>query len=168
MTALPIVTMVDVRDRVMTLCEQIILPAPYGPGHAYRDEKECSWADSEMPAYVVKVLGRGSQYDYADSATSYMTSDAIRIILYLNHICDESYQRDYDNIDLAERAKAYVVHFFAARPTLVFEGNQLVELARIRTGNAPHTEFTTGSNPKNRTVIFTMPVEFMNFSEQTE
>ena len=168
MTALPIVTMVDVRDRVMQLCELIALPSPYTPGTAYRNLSECSWSDDQMSAYVVEALGRGSQYEYTDSVTSYLTRDTIRITLYLNHICDESYSKDWDNIDLAERAKAYVVHFFVARPTLVFEGDQLVELGRINVASAPRTAETTGSIPKHRSIIFVMPVEFRNFSRQTE
>lgn len=163
------IDIVDVRDRVMALCELIELPAPFTTGTAYRDESECSWKASDLPCYVVEESGRGSEYDYADSHVTYQTRDTIRIIMYVSHIQDESFARDFNNVDLANRCKASVIDFFAKRPTLSLNGDGgIVELARITRASMPHTYPTKGNKPKNRTVVFTMPVVFLNFAPQTE
>jgi hypothetical protein len=163
------IDIVDVRDRVMAHCERIMLPSPFTTGHAYRDEQECSWKVSDLPAYVVEEAGRGSEYDYADAGTSYDTRDQIRIILYLSHIKDESYKKDFDNVDLANRCKAAVIHYFAARPTLSLDyDGGLVERARIVRASSPHTGPTLGTNTKNRVVVFLMAVQFANYAPQDE
>lgn len=162
-------TIVDVRDRVMALCELIPLPAPYTFGHAYRDESECSWAKADLPAYVVEESGRGSEYvyDYNAIPCSYLTRANIRIILYVGHICDESYGKDFDNVDFANLCRAAVINFFAQRPRLALTSPRhppLVEKAQILRDTSPHTGATKGSNNKNRVVVFKMAVEYVNFA----
>lgn len=157
----------DVRDRLMTLCEQIILPDPLTTGTAYKTEEECSFKASDLPAYVVKASPRGNQYEYADSSTVYMTQREFRIGLYVSQICDESYKKDMDAVDFCETITQTVVDFFAARKTLMNDaGNNLVESARIIDSIAPHTRATKGSNPKNRGIQFRMVVRFSNFAKQ--
>jgi hypothetical protein len=155
----------DVRDRIMELCELIALPDPLTTGTAYRDEKECGLAN---PFYVVKAGPRGNQYEYADSTVSYQTIRDFRIGLYVAEICDESYKRDMDMVDLCETITQTVVDFFAARPTLMNEeGNNLVERARIVDSTAPHTMPPKGGNKvKDRGIQFRMTVRFGNFARQ--
>jgi hypothetical protein len=163
------ITIVDVRNRVMELCERITLPSPYGTGKAYRDESECSWKSSDLPAYVVEDSGRGSEYQYADSYTSYHTQDTLRIILYLSHISDESYKKDLDSIDLASVCKQTILQYFAAKRGLAIDNTRdLVESAIITRASSPHTYMTTGSKPKNRVIVFTMLVRYLNFAPQTD
>jgi hypothetical protein len=162
-------TVVDIRDRVMDLCELIELPAPYTTGTAYRDESECSWAGDDLPAYVVEESGRGSEYEYNINSDpcQYRTRDAIRIILYLAHICDESYTKDFDNIDYANRCKAAVIKFFAKRQTLALANPMfppLVERAQILRATSPHTGATHGSVTKNRIIVFNMTVDYINYA----
>lgn len=165
-----IITPVDVRDRIMDLCELVTLPAPYTTGTAYRDETECAWAESDFPAYVVEESGRGNEYVYsASSPKSYTTRGIFRIILYLAHICDESYTKDFDNIDYANRCRSAVIQFFACRPRLELNGSPLmsVERAEILRDTSPHTYVTRGSMTKNRTVVFNMTVEWTTYAQQT-
>lgn len=172
-------TIVDIRDRVMALCETIVLPPtlpeadppddpPVPPitGTAYRDETECAWAASDLPVYVVEESGRGSEYvyNYNSDPCAYLTRDQIRIILYLSHICDESYTKDFDNIDYTNRCKAAVIQFFAKIPKLQMPWPPYVELARITRSTSPHTYATRGAVTKNRVIVFTMAVEYVNFS----
>ena len=164
-----LLTIVDIRDRVMALCELIVLPLPYTTGTAYRDEQECSWKASDLPAYVVEESGRGGEYVYDVNSVpcSYLTRDQIRIILYLAHICDESYTKDFDNIDYANRCKAAVIHFFAQRQRLALTSPMfppLVEKAQITRATSPHTGATKGAATKNRIIVFTMTVEYLNFA----
>jgi len=163
-----LLTIVDIRDRVMELCELIALPSPYPLGTAYRDEKECSWKTGDLPAYVVEESGRGSEYLYNDPADpcAYLTRDTIRIILYLSHIQDESYKKDFDNIDLVNRCKAVVIHFFAKRQKLQLDYEPYVDKAQIIRAGSPHTGATSGAVSKNRIIVFNMAVEYMNFAEQ--
>jgi hypothetical protein len=157
---------VDIRDRVMELCELIELPSPYGTGKAYRDEKECSWKASDLPAYVVEESGRGADYDYDLNAIpcSYRARETIRIILYLSHISDESYSKDLDSIDLANRCKAAVIHFFATKQSLQMNSVALVDRARIVRATSPHTGATKGSTTKNRIIVFNLAVEYTNYA----
>lgn len=157
------ITTVDVRDRVMELCELITLPT-YGAGTAYRDEPECAWTETDLPAYVVEESGRGNEYLYGSlSPRAYTTRTLIRIILYLSHICDESEIRDMDSVDLAERCRATVIQFFACRQRLELDGSPLVDRAVITRDTSPHTYATKGSETKNRTVVFTMTVEYEQY-----
>jgi hypothetical protein len=164
-----LLTIVDIRNRVMALCELITLPSPYSTGDAYVDEDECSWDTDDFPAYVVEESGRGSEYEYNINADpcAYLTRDTIRIILYLAHICDESYAKDFDNIDYANRCKAAVIQFFAKRQTLALTSPMfppLVEKAQILRATSPHTGVTHGSVTKNRIVVFNMTVEYLNYA----
>jgi hypothetical protein len=156
----------DVRDRIMELCELIVLPDPLTTGTAYRDEKDCELV---FPSYVVKAGARGNQYEYSDSQVSYITQREFRIGLYVAEICDESYKRDMDMVDLCETITQTVVDFFAARPTLIdAEGNDLVDLARVVDSTAPHTMPPAKLNKvKNRGIQFRMVVRFLNFARQT-
>lgn len=156
----------DVRNRLMTLCAQIELPAPIsGVGTVYRTEEECSFAAEDLPAFVVKAGARGNQYEYGDTTTTYITQREFRIGLYVAHIADESYRRDMDAVDYCETLTQTVVDFFAARSTLMdADGNNLVDRARIVDSTAPHTMATKGSNTKNRGIQFRMVVRFSNFS----
>jgi hypothetical protein len=156
-----------VRDRLMTLCEQIVVIAPDTTGTAYKTEEACSFKASDLPAFVVKAGARGNQYEYADSGTTYITQREFRIGLYVSHICDESYKKDMDAVDSCELITQTVVDFFAARRTLMNdEGHNLVESARIIDSTAPHTMGTKGSNTKNRGIQFRMVVRFSNFAKQ--
>lgn len=160
------ITTVDVRDRVMALCELIELPGPYTTGTAYRDESECSWAEADLPAYVVEESGRGNEYAYGSlNPRQYTTRTVIRIILYLAHICDESSTKDFDNIDYANRCRAQVIHFFACRQRLELDGSPLVDRAVILRDTSPHTYATRGAVTKNRTVVFNMTVEYDNYAQ---
>jgi hypothetical protein len=163
------VTTNGVRDRLMTLCAQIELPAPLTPitsERVYRDESGCSFKAADLPAFVVKAGGRGNQYEYADSSIVYFTQREFRIGLYIAHMTDESYARDMDQVDLTELATQSVVDFFAARKTLMNDaGNNLVESARIIDSTIPHTMATKGSNTKNRGIQFRMVVRFSNFAK---
>lgn len=170
-----LLTIVDIRDRVMALCETIVLPptvpdedppAPAITGLAYRDEEECSWKTSDLPAYVVEESGRGSEYvyNYGSDPCAYLTRDQIRIILYLSHICDESYTKDFDSIDYSNRCKAAVVLFFAGKPKLQMPWPPFVESARITRSTSPHTGATKGATTKNRIIVFNMTVEYVNYA----
>jgi hypothetical protein len=162
------ITINDMRDRLLLLCPLITLPDPLTTGTAYRDEEECSWAEADLPAYVVKAGARGAEYQYSDSNVSYFTTRDIRIGLYIAHICDESYTKDMDQVDFAEEVAQTVIHFFAARPTLSMDGDEgIVEEARIVSATAPHTMATKGAVTKNRGIQFRMVVRFLNFARQT-
>lgn len=163
------ITIVEVRDRVMELCPLIPLPAPLSAGTAYKSEGECSFAAGDLPAFVVTVGPgiRGAEYQYADSQVSYWTTRDIRIALYVAHIGDESYTRDMDMVDFVEVVSQTVVQYFAAKPTLSIDGDEgLVEEARIVSATAPHTMATKGSETKNRGIQFRMVVRFLNFARQ--
>jgi hypothetical protein len=156
-----------IRDRLMTLCEQIVVIAPDTTGTAYRTEEACSFKASDLPAFVVKAGARGNQYEYADSGTTYITQREFRIGLYVSHICDESYKKDMDAVDSCELITQTVVDFFAAIPTLSLDYDEgLVEQARIIDSTAPHTMGTKGGNTKNRGIQFRMIVRFTNYSPQ--
>lgn len=166
------IDIVDVRNRVMALCELIQLPTAlpstdpmvYTTGTAYRDESECSWKLADLPAYVVEDSGRGSEYTYTNTfPCSVITRDVIRIILYLSHIKDETYAKNLDAIDLTNRIKAAVILFFAARPTLALsDGISYVDRARILRATSPHTYATKGAESKNRVIVFNMTVDYTN------
>jgi len=162
-----LLTIVDIRDRVMALCELIPLPSPYTTGTAYRDEEECSWKEGDLPAYVVEESGRGSEYVYNPDSVrcSYLTRDVIRIILYLSHIQDESYSKDFDNIDYANRCKAAVINFFAQHQALEMDYEPYVEKALITRATSPHTGATHGAVTKNRIIVFNMAVEYVNYAQ---
>jgi hypothetical protein len=160
-----IVYVKDIRDRLMTLCEEIVLPSPLTTGTAYKDEKD----SLVYPAFVVKAGQRGNQYEYSDTFTSYITQRDFRIGLYVAEICDESYRLDTDMVDLCETITQTVVDYFASRPNLQdTDGNNLVEMARIVDSTAPHTMPATRNNTdKNRGIQFRMTVRFLNFAKQT-
>lgn len=162
------IDIVDVRDRVMTLCALVPLPAPYTFGTAYRDESECSFDEADLPAYVVEESGRGNEYNYTSlSPRAYVTRSVIRIILYVSHICDESYEKDFDNIDFANRCRAAVIHFFACRQKLEIDGVAMsfLDSALILRDTSPHTYATKGTVTKNRTIVFNMTVEYTNYAQ---
>ena len=157
----------SVRDRLMTLCGQIALPAPYATVTVYKDEQECSFKSDDLPAFVVKAGARGNQYEYSDTHVSYITIREFRIGLYVAHLSDESYKRDMDMVDLCETLTQTVVDYFAALPTLSLDYDEgLVEQARIIDSTAPHTMATPGSTTKNRGIQFRMSVRFLNFARQ--
>lgn len=160
------VTIVDIRDRVMTLCNLVPLPAPLTFGVAYTDESECSWDEADLPAYVVEESGRGNEYIYrGTSPREYVTRSSIRILLYLNYICDESDSKDIDNIDLANQCRAAVIHFFACRQRLELNGSPLVDLAQITRDTSPHTGATKGSTTKYRIIVFNMTVDWAQYAQ---
>lgn len=156
------ITPVDIRDRIMELCALVPLPAPLAFGTAYTDESECSWTD--LPAYVVEESGRGNEYVYGSlSPRAYTTRTTMRIILYLSYICDESYSKDIDNIDLANQCRAAVIHFFACRQRLELNGSPLVDQAQISRDTSPHTGATRGAVTKYRVIVFNMTVEYEQY-----
>lgn len=160
------VTIVDIRDRVMALCNLVPLPAPLTFGTAYTDESECSWDEADLPAYVVEESGRGNEYIYTSlSPRAYTTRSTIRIILYLSYICDESYSKDIDNIDLANRCRAAVIHFFACHQRLELNGLPLVDRAQITRDTSPHTGATKGATTKYRIMVFNMTVEYEQYAQ---
>lgn len=154
-------TAIDVRNRVMDLCERIQLPAPAGVSHVYRTEGECSFADADLPAFVVKVSPRPHEYNYTLNAnTTYTETFEVLIGMYVSHICDESYGVNMDAQDSAELAAATVIAYFAARPTLSmnYDGG-IVGDAHILRSFGPHTMDT---NTSNRGVQFRMTVTLRN------
>lgn len=162
-----IVSINDIRDRLMELCELIPLPDPLTFGTAYKTEEACSFKASDLPAFVVKAGARGNQYEYSDSTVTYITQREFRIGLYVSHLCDESYKQDMDAVDSCETITQVVVDYFAANSQLMDADNEpLVEVARIIDSTAPHTMATKGSTTKNRGIQFRMVVRFLNFSRQ--
>lgn len=160
-----IVTPVQIRDRIMALCELVTFPAPYTTGTAYKDERECSWAEDEMPALVVEKSGRGNEYRYSATAPRQVSVRCTyRIILYVSHICDESYGKNMDNVDFAEMCQQALILFFACRQRLELNGIPLVDVAQILRDTDPHTLATHGAVTKNRTVIFNMTVEYSYYT----
>lgn len=160
-----IVTPVQIRNRIMALCEMVEFPAPYTTGTAYRDEEECSWDEADMPALVVEKSGRGNEYAYgARPPREIKTRCTYRIILYVSHICDESYQKDMDNVDFAEMCQQALILFFACRQRLELNGLPLVDNAQILRDTDPHTHATKGVVTKNRAIVFNMAVEYTNFA----
>lgn len=160
-----IITPIQIRDRIMALCNLVPLPAPLTFGTAYTDESECSWAEEALPAYVVEESGRGNEYSYGSlSPRTYTTRTTFRILLYLNYICDESYSKDIDNIDLANLCRAAVIHFFACHQRLELNGSSLVDSALITRDTSPHTGATHGATTKYRIIVFNMTVEYVNYA----
>ncbi len=156
------------RDRVMLLCARIELPSPLGLAkYVYKDVTQCSWAAADLPSFVVKVdTQRGSTYQYLDSNVTYKTTREILISLYVAHMCDESYTRDTDMIDLTEEAGQTVVDYFAKKRTLSMDyDGGVVESALIQRSTPPHTMATQGSTTKNRGIHFRMTVDFDNYAE---
>jgi hypothetical protein len=161
-----IVTPIQIRDRIMALCEMVTFPAPYTTGTAYTDESECSWAEADLPAMVIEKSGRGNEYTYSASAPREVkVRCTYRIILYMSHICDESYGKKMDNVDFAEMCQQSLILFFACRQRLELDGAPLVNSAQILRDTDPHTLATKGSVTKNRTVIFNMAVEYSNYAQ---
>lgn len=160
------ITTVDVRNRVMALCNLVPLPAPLTFGVAYTDEPECAWEEADLPAYVVEESGRGNEYSYGSlSPRQYTTRTTIRILLWLSYICDESITKDIDNVDLANQCRAAVIHFFACHQRLELNGSPLVDRAQITRDTSPHTGATKGATTKYRILVFNMTVEYDNYAQ---
>jgi hypothetical protein len=158
------VTPIQIRDRIMTLCEQVTFPAPYTTGTAYTDETECSWSEADMPAMVVEKSGRGNEYTYSYSTPREIkTRCTYRIILYLSYLCDESYVKDMDNVDYSELCQQALIISFACRQRLELNGLPLVDSAQILRDTDPHTYAIKAV--KLRTVVFTMTVEYTNYAQ---
>lgn len=159
-------TINTVRDRVIALCETIVLPSPLGTSHAYKSEQECSWSDESLPVFVVEAGGGTDEFISSDTLF-YMKREYI-ISLYVAKVLDESYQVDTDKKDLVNDCIMTVRGFFAARPTLSLAYDPLVEGALLGRDIGPKTLMTKGSTNKYHGTVFRLAVAFTRRVEQTD
>lgn len=128
----------DVRDRIMALCETIVLPDPLGASHAFRTRNECSFASNVLPAFVVEEApnaGRNARV----SADSYTMQREFFIVMALAPIRSvEVYQQDMDAKDLARDCILIVTDFFMSNPELSLDDDEgIVGMSELGRDSGP-------------------------------
>ncbi len=159
-------TITTIRDRIMALCETIVLPDPLGASHAYTDERECSFQDQYLPAFVVEDAG--AQAYARVSSNLYMMARDMRITLYVSPVGDEAYNRDIDEWDLVNECILTVSDFFMGRPRLSLADAGIVESAAMTRDVGGKTLMTKGSTTKYHGTVFRLTVKFSRRVSQSD
>lgn len=126
----------DIRDRLMALCEAIVLPAPLGVSHAFRTRQECSFTSADLPAFVVESVPNTSR-NTRISADQYMMQRDYNILMALTPIGNEAYEKNMDTWDLVNDCILTVTDAFMQNPPLELNGAWLVEDSIVTRDSGP-------------------------------
>lgn len=123
---------VTVQERIIALCKLITLPSPLGTTDALKAEEYCSFADADLPVFIVR-RGPGSE-QYPDTSSVQITREYL-LKLYVQRICDTEVESNKETaLALAADCILPTLFFFAQRQglsTTIDGADAIVDLARI-------------------------------------
>jgi hypothetical protein len=149
---------VAVQERIMALCELITLPTDNPNAGAVKHESLCSFADNELPVFVV-ARGPGIRHQWIDVDMLQSTREYL-LKLYVQSIQDGTKPgTDEAALALAVECILPVLVFFGARRALelAIDDGGIVENAAIVQDSGDSRRFTTNSR-KFSGVLFRMQV----------
>lgn len=153
----------DARDRLMSLCETIALPAPLSTPNAFKTRQECSFTTDDLPAFIVEEVintGRNTRI----SADSYMMQREFNLIMALTPIQNEAFEKNMDAWDLVRDCILVVTDFFMGNPELSLSDDEgIVGMSELGRDSGPIPVSGKGSNSKYHGAVFRLTVTFPRF-----
>jgi hypothetical protein len=120
----------DARDRLMDLCETIVLPDPFGTPHAFRTRGECSFTTDTLPAFVVEGVPNANR-NTRISVNDYVMQRDFTVIMALAAMKHDAYEKNMDAWDQVNDCILTVTDFFMGNPELSLDDAGIVGMAEV-------------------------------------